>query len=417
MMTLKKLGTRLALASALVLPAVGASPLAAQGSASINPQWLPWVGCWQTVSNGAMIGTPASSVCVIPTSSPTAVEIATIVDGTITERDRVDASGAVRPSNEEGCEGTEVVQWSEDGRRLFRSTEQRCASNIQRTVSGLLAILPSGEWLNAQGVRVNGNTSVRVLRYRPVEDLSAFPAEVTHALQGQRLAIQAARGNAAAAPTTSDIVEASRHLEHDVVGAWLIERDQGFAVDANKLVELADAGVPESVIDLMIALSYPDRFAINTNGGATELRPGDEDDYGRRGTRVRSPWGYDPYYGYGYPPYMYRLGYRYGWGWGGYYDGYYGGGYYGRPVVIVRGSDSDSNGARGRARAVNGQGYTRSGSSRSTGSSSRPSSTRSSGSDGSSGSSSSGSARSSGGSSSGSSGSSTGRTAKPRGGG
>jgi hypothetical protein len=409
MNTMARLGFRLALASTLALPALLPAPLAAQGAAA-DPHWLPWVGCWQTVGNGdaPVYGTPNSSVCVVP-ASRAGVEVLTLTDGAVTARDRIEATDAPRPSSEEGCEGTELIQWSNDGHRLFRTTDQRCTGNIERKVSGLLAILPSGEWLNAQSVTVAGNTSMRVLRYRPVTDLSGFPAEVTRGLQGQRLAIEAARGSAAATPTTRDIVETSNRLGDDVAGAWLIERGQGFAVDADKLVALADAGVPSSVIDVMIALSYPDRFAIDHASGETEMRP-DED--GRRGrVGMRSEWGYDPIYGYGYPPYRYGYGYGYGWGWGGggYYNGYYDG-YYGRPVVIIRDPGSGSSGSRGRA--VNGKGYTRSGDSGSARTPSRPTTTRSSGD---SGSSSSGGARSSGGSSG--SGTSTGRTAKPRDGG
>jgi hypothetical protein len=418
MKAMMKLGMRLALASA-ILPVLAAAPLSAEGVAP-DPHWLPWLGCWQAVAPGggaSFSGAPSSEVCVVPTTSPSAVEVLTISNGAVTSRDRIDASGAAQPSSEEGCTGTERVQWSEDGHRLYRTTEQRCTGGIQRNVSGVLAILPTGEWLNAQGVTVGGNTRVHVLRYEPVTDLTGLPAEAARALDGQKLAVEVARSTASVTPTSADIAEASRHLDSDVVGAWLIERGESFTMDAGRLVELANAGVPDDVIDLMVALSYPHKFAINQATGASEIRPDDNGrDSGRRALRpwgyYDPMWGYDPY-GYGYGPYRYGYGAGYGWGWGG-YNGYYGG-YYGSPVVVVRPGNDNEDNSRGTARAVKGRGYTRDGSSRSTGSSSRPSSTRSSGSDRS-GSSSSGSARSSGGSSSsGSSGSSTGRTAKPRG--
>jgi len=414
MKAILRFGMRLALASA-ILPSLAAAPLSAEGVAP-DPHWLPWLGCWQAVAPGggpAPVGEGAAQVCVVPTTSPSAVAVLTISNGAVTSRDRIDSSGAAQPSSEEGCTGTERVQWSEDGHRLYRTTEQRCTGGIQRHVSGVLAILPTGEWLNAQGVTVGGNTRVHVLRYQPVTDLTGLPAEAARALDGQKLAVEVARSTASATPTSADIAEASRHLDTDVVGAWLIERDEGFTIDAGRLVELANAGVPEKVIDVMVALSYPHKFAINQATGASEIRP---DDNGREsGRRALRPWGYyDPMWGYDpyyYGPYRYGYGAGYGWGWGG-YNGYYGG-YYGSPVVVVRPGNGDDS--QGKARAVKGRGYTRDGSSRSTGSSSRPSSTRSSGDDHS-GSSSSGSARSSGGSSSsGSSGSSTGRTAKPRG--
>jgi hypothetical protein len=310
------------------------------------------------------------------------VEVLTVRDGAVADRERVAIGETARDA--EGCSGAERIEWSADGRRVYRSSDQRCTGGIHRRAAGMLAILPSGEWLNAQGVTVDSSTMVRVLRYRPLADAAKVPAEVTRSLQGNGMAVAAARTAAAASPSTADIVEASRRVDQDVVSAWLIERNQPFRVDAGRLVQLADAGVPPKVIDLMVALSYPQVFAIDLQSREGELRPESRnDDYRRHRPTIWDPWGYDPAFAWGYYP-------RYGYG----YGSRYGYGYYGAPVIVVRDSDE----GRSHGHAVNGRGYSRgSGSSGSSSPSSRPSSTRS-------------------GSSGGShSGSSTGRTAKPRG--
>jgi hypothetical protein len=390
-MTTLKTHRSLLLAGALLLPALLAVPAAARADAP-DPRWLPWLGCWQPQApDGADAlqpdaGAAGSVVCVVPTSSAEAVEVLTIRDGAVAERERL-AVGETR-RDEEGCSGAERIEWSADGRRLYRSSDQRCTGGTQRRSDGMLAILPSGQWLSAQGVTVGPSTMVRVLHYRPLPLSDDLPAEARTALRGNALAVDAARSAAAAAPSTADIVEASRHLDADVVGAWLIERGHGYRVDGDRLVELADAGVPSKVIDLMVALSYPDVFAIDRESVQGERRPGDRgDDYRRRRPTIWDPWGYDPAFGWGYYP---RYGYGYGYGGYGYRYGYY------RPaVVVVRESE------RSRGHAVNGRGYTRraSGNGGSSSSpSSRPSTTRSSGGGGGS-----------------HSGTSTGRTAKPRG--
>lgn len=390
----------LALASMLMASALTLPGNAAAQTDGPDARWLPWLGCWQAVDVEAPASAgvaQAPTVCVIPASSQSAVEVVTVANGAITSRDRVEASGQQRPRRDDGCSGSEQAEWAQDGRRLYRLTEHTCPGGIQRRSTELMAMLPSGEWLSAQGVSVSGNTDVRVLRYRPVPHTGAIPAEITRVLDGRALAVHAARTGAAATPTTQDIVEASKRVDADVVGAWLIERGEGFAVDARKLIELADAGVPEPVIDLMVALSYPKVFAINSSTQEGELRPGEQRtrpmDMGRRRPgpiAVMDTWGYYPGYGWGYYP-----GYN-----------YYRGGYYGRPVVIVRGPEEDES--RPRARAVKGRGYTR-GSGDSAGSSTpRPSTGSSSGSGTSTERSGSGSE------SSGSSSSGSGRTAKPR---
>ena len=42
-----------------------------------------------------------------------------------------------------------------------------------------------------------------------------------------------------------------------VVQTWLAQRGQGFGIDAKRLKALADAKVPANIIDVMVALSYP----------------------------------------------------------------------------------------------------------------------------------------------------------------
>jgi hypothetical protein len=387
-MTTLKTPRSLLLAGALLLPALLAAPATARADAP-DPRWLPWLGCWQPQApEGADAPAPdagaeASVVCVVPTSTAEAVEVLTIRDGAVAERERLAVGETAR--DEEGCSGSEQIEWSADGHRLYRSSDQQCTGGTQRHSDGMLAILPSGQWLSAQGVTVGASTIVRVLHYRPLPLSDGLPAEVRTALRGNALAVDAARSAAAATPGTADIVEASRRVDQDVVGAWLIERGQGFRVDGDRLVELADAGVPPKVIDLMVALSYPDVFAIDRESVQGERRPDDRgDDFRRRRPSIWDPWGFDPAFGWGYYP-------RYGYGYGGYGYRY---GYYRPAIVVVRDSE------RSRGRAVNGRGYTRrdSGSGSSGSPSSRPSTTRSGDSGGGS-----------------HSGTSTGRTAKPRG--
>lgn len=362
-----------------------AAPLAAQG-AEPDPRWLPWLGCWQ-VAGAETLDLPEGAeplpvVCVTPTGSSTEVELVSVAGGKVLSRERVQAGGQQRARPDQGCTGWERAEWSADGRRLFRKTEHTCPGGITRRSSGLMAILPGGEWLSADGVSVTGQTDVRVLRYRPASRTDTLPAAATRPLAGRSLAVDAARTAAASSPTSRDLVEASRELGPEVVGAWLIERRQGFELDAGRLVALADAGVPPSVIDLMVALSNPDVFAIDDLNQEGEFLPDERGATARPPRRpVHYPWGYYPGYGYGYYP-------RYG----------YHGRFYGRPVVVVRAP----SGSRGRA--VKGRGYTRgSGDTGNTGSSAGRSTSKAG----------SGSNREEGRARSGSSG----RTAKPRGGG
>ena len=400
---------------ALGLVLMVAAPLSAQ-EARIAPKWLGWVGCWTaSVPEVSAIATPAENgtfVCITPSArGGDAVDVTTIGDGKVVSTQRIDVSGAERPLEAKGCTGVQRASWSADERRIYLRSTSKC-DGLESTTSGILSITSSGEWLDVRGVSSYGSTNVRVARYRDAGIPASVPAEIANVLRAREDATRSARINAGAPIGPRAIIEVSHAADSTVVAAWLFEREQRFRLDARTLVQLAEAGVPGTVTDAMVAVSNPGAFQLARVPEQGEVIEA-ETLATRRRVAVRGmpydPWTWGSYgldaYRYGYP-YGYRYGYGgYGYGYGyGYNNGYYGG--YAPPIIIV----TDRTNVTPAGQMVKGRGYTQPGGS-STGAtarerpsqSSQPSPTPSS-----SGSSSSGS---SGGSSSGSS---EGRTAKPR---
>ncbi|HEY9225780.1 MAG TPA: hypothetical protein VIP11_03985 [Gemmatimonadaceae bacterium] len=421
--------------SASIAAFVFAAASAGAQTPSTSSRWQAWIGCWRASADAP---TASSRVCVVPASTPSSVEIITLDSGKVLSRYTVDATGAQHAVSREGCDGWERASWSADSLRVFLRSDLKCGSGFGRTSSGIMSITPGGDWVDVQTVVVAANEVVRTVRYMQTNPTADLPENIASAIATtRRLDTRTALAAAGSQLTAANVLEATQAVDTSAVQAWLVERRQIFSVDASLLARMADAGVPGSITDMMVALSYPDRFRfdrdVNTAaGGSSNIQALTALDsariassYMRRGDCLGyssySPfaWGTDPcfgYYGrYGYSPYY---GYRYGYsayGYSPYSSGYYG--YYTRPIVIVRNDDAPQHG-----KAVNGRGYTRGSSSSSTeraSGDSRAASSRSSGSSSSSPSSqSSGStSSSSSGSSSGSSGASstsTGRTAHPR---
>jgi hypothetical protein len=362
--------------AALVI--VRAVPASAQ-DAQPDPRWQAWVGCWEP----AEASSPSSGkvarallVCVVPAAASAAVDIVTVADTEVVSRERVEATGERRAVTRDGCTGWESAQWSPDGRRVVLRSEYACPGGLERRSSGLMAFSARGDWLDARSVTAGDNSLLRVLRYREAGAVATLPPEIAAALEVGGLAVGAARMAAAARLATADVVEASRQLDAAVVEAWLTERGQGFTLDGRSLVELADAGVPERVIDVMVALSYPRVFTVNAATRQGEFRPepetrGSVGGYGYAtsgwGSAYYSPYGWDSYWPgrYGYlSPYGYNsFGYSpYGYGAYGYgsygYPGYGGfGGYYGGGGVIITVNGGGSGQAASHGRVVNGRGY------------------------------------------------------------
>jgi hypothetical protein len=371
----------------------------AASAQAVDSRWQAWYGCWEAVDTVDSPATDAKKprICVLPTDAPSTVEIATVIGDSVALRQRIEATGEQRQDSKDGCTGWQRATWSANGQRLYMRSSYTCAGGLTRLSNGVMAMTSGGEWLDVQGLIAGSTQGVRVARYRDVTGEGALPAEIVALLKDRMGLTSDARFVASAPLTTDDAIEATKFLDPGVAQAWLAERGDGFQLDAKKLVALEKAAVPSVVIDVMVALSYPETFALNRSrvaGASGESVAAGA--YG--GGRTVYLYGWDPFYS----PYGYRYS-RYGYGYGGWG---YGGWYYDRPVIIVRQPTNDDRERHGRVSKD--RGYTpgpdaprRGGSSASRGESGSSGSSTSSGS----------SSRSPSGSGS-SSGS--GRTAKPR---
>jgi len=330
----------LLLAGALIL---AGTPVAhAQGTLP-DSRWQAWLGCWQS-SNPLLVGR-ALYLCVTPASGSSAVNVVTIADGKDISRERIEATGQRRPIAKNGCSGWESAQWSVDGRRVYVQSELNCPGAPVRTSNGLLAISGAGEWLRVEVIRAGAGSGLAVARYRDAGIQVPLPAEITGALAGSQQSISTARLAAGAPIGTADVIDAVRNADPDAVNGWLVERGQPLQADARQIAALADAGVPGSVTDVLLALAYPNVLALNRGTQADDpAYNGDGYQRAGRGSQIYlGGFGYSPF---GYSPYGY-LGNGYGAGYGSYFNG--------SPYIIVtKGSQ-----AVARGRAVNGRGYTR----------------------------------------------------------
>ncbi len=387
------------LSAALLTVALTTAQVAAQ---DLDGRWMAFLGCWEPTGETM----DAGLLCVRPVNE--GVELFPVVAGEITTSDIMVANGQQRARSLEGCEGWESAEFSEDGRRLFTRSQFVCGEDIRRASTGLMSLVAPTQWVDVRSVEVQGEQVAWVQEYSLVGPERIAEAGIEDMTQGLGLAVRSARLSASRAIELDDVREAAQKIDAKAVEAWVAARGERFELDADVLIELADAGLDESIIDVVVAVTYPETFRINANDGVQRDRTmrGNRgvDGYanrGRYGFGARS-YFWDPFY-YGYSPYG-SYGYNaysglYG-GYGG-YGGYGYGGYYPTTVIVDR-VPSESSLLR---RVVNGRGYTQGGSSGSVGQRSTGGGASAASSGGSSaGSSSSGSSRS-------------GRTAKRRGGG
>jgi hypothetical protein len=387
----------IALAAAISIPAAAQSPQAAQ----TDVRWQAWLGCWTPAGTLIrVVGKSASSVvCVVPSSAASAVDVMTVSGGKVVDSTHVDADGQPHAISKDGCTGWQSAKWSPSARRVYLKSEFNCKGASPTHVSAVYAMAGSGEWIDVQGMRVDKNSGVHSVRYREATDEGPLPTDITQKLHERTLSRMTAMLAVTEPVSLTDIEEASRELDPGVVATWLVEADKvtiekPVPLNGNELVQLADNGVPPNVIDVMVALSYPEVLTVNPVNGGVARQNSDSalPQYGYIGSATYdpligfdrfgfpiyasqsallegcSPWLYGPYdaglnlyasrfgCGYGYSGFA-----GYGYGYGGYPNyGYYGGYFGGGPVVVPRGSGSTGTAVQ-HGRVVNGRGYSQGG--------------------------------------------------------
>ncbi len=308
-------------------------------------RWAPWLGCWQlteeTADDGSRalaealglalpqtITTPGVRVCVTPVTGGATMTTRLGERTALTET--IVADGVKRPVAEPDCQGWQRAEWSSLGPRVFARAEVTCKGQPTRTVSGLALMMAGPTWIDIQLIESDGRKMLRARRYTRAGDPQPSARAATP--PPRRLSI-------------ADVKEASAKVSPDVLEAALVDIRAPFDLTGKRLIELDEAGVPDSVIDLMVALSFPERFVVERpvarGGGGSWWWPG-FDDFG--------PYFAYPYYhAYHYAPF----GYRY---WG--YDNYY---FNGPGFVVINpgGSTTVAATPSGDGRVVDGRGYTR----------------------------------------------------------
>lgn len=352
---------------ALTLTATSAfaqPPAAPAATAQVDARFAAWIGCWRLDDDLAGTG---ARMCITPETG--GVRMQTIAGTQRGIDELVIPDAAAHPITDADCKGTELAEWSKDGARIFRTTNVTCGNEAPRTIKSVAYMAPGPAWINVQMVSgTAANTAVRVQRYRRAANQQL--ADGSKAPQPDaRLALRTSPD--ATTWSVEDVIEASGKLPAEVVQAALAEVHHGFPLNKKTLVALADGGVNEQVIDLMVALTYPKRFVVERRGGGgtpTGILTGNGwfdpmmspmlmgslyDCYSPFG------YGYRTYYSMcgnslAYSPFGYNYGYNYG------YNNYYNNGYYGG-WIGVGAYPPPTGGAvepQGEGRVVNGRGYT-----------------------------------------------------------
>ena len=356
-------------AGAAAVVILGSAALASAGQAAmiqpaggqaagelLEPRWLPWLGCWELFADAVDYreteGTGRRVVCVSPRPDGRGVTMTTHLNGAVVGQDTVLADSQDHPTQESGCEGWHRSVWSADGHRLYNEAVSACEGSANRTLAGINMLVESGRWLELQSMSLNGgeHREMVIRLYARLAD-SAL-AEFGFVPMAPELRITAATARAAASGPldVDDVLEIDERLPLEVTEAAILESNAQFSLNSKELIKLADSGLEARIIDLMVAVSFPDRFLVDSGA-----RGGGGGYVGYTGIGAYGPSCYSSFAGSYYSPFYSPYASLYCSP--QYYDPYYRGGYYGGGGGIT--IKVPKSGSLYGGRVLAGRGYTR----------------------------------------------------------
>jgi uncharacterized membrane protein YgcG len=319
--------------------------LAGAGTAGAQDlRWSPWLGCW--TPSDAQRRSQDIQICIVPNASGSGVRMITLAGEQTLLDESIVANGSPEKITESDCSSTRMARWATRAARLLSVGERQCTDHPLERSSSVSTLTGANEWLDVQVAGVVGREGVRIRRYtRSTGEPPSAVADMIRALPREGPATDVRPS----VPTVDDVIEANGAVSSRAVEVWLAETEPAMAIDRRALVKLTENKVSEPVIDLLVALAYPQRFEVRrpvasaSGGGGMDFI---DEGFVSPWDTSAGPWSLNPYSLY-YAPFL---------PWGAYdlysfyspYDGGFiiGGGVITPPIAETHG------------RVVNGLGYT-----------------------------------------------------------
>ncbi|MGH9389109.1 MAG: hypothetical protein ACRD1Z_05785, partial [Vicinamibacteria bacterium] len=250
-------------------------------TASADSRWTPFLGCWSLIEDEVrqpLLGDPEEEateedrpmglVCLAPEGN--GVRLQTFSGDEAFLEEILVADGQRHEISQGKCRGWQQLDWSKDASVLFTRSELTCEEGRTRSLTGIsmLSMLNGGStWVELQSIGTGDGRAVLVRRFRAASDEVSRLRIPSLTDEQIRDAVDARFQVSSTPMSIEDVIETSSRVAPEVVEASLLERGGRFPLDSGSLLRLSEASVPPSVIDLMVALSFPDEFAVERASG------------------------------------------------------------------------------------------------------------------------------------------------------
>ena len=261
------IGAVVALASLVFL--FTGTAMAQTGTAGNDSSLSPWFGVWSITDEGSSTGTASNlknTVEIRPTSDRKGLQITRKSPNQPEVSEVLIPDGTRTPLNSQNCTGWQTFKWVPGAGSILGSSEVTCKGSGTLATSTLKTFVAPDQMIEVLSVEAVGRTGVAVRHLQYERDLAPAPDSQApwSAVEG-RIALSA--------PWTVDaIIQLSKSADTPALQAALMEKKVRLNLTSGSLKQMQAAKLPKEIIDLTVALSFPDQFHIEKNGQVA-LRP------------------------------------------------------------------------------------------------------------------------------------------------
>ncbi len=229
----------------------------------------PWFGVWSIADDQSSTGTASNqknTIEIRPTTDHRGLEIMRKTPNRPDVSEFVIPDGAKRPLNSQSCTGWQAFKYVSEAGSILGSSEVTCKESGTLETATLQTFVAPDRMIEILSVKTAGRTGVAVRHLQYERDLpSTTDSQASWVGVEERIPLSA--------PWTLDaIIQLSKSVDTQAMQAALMEKKVRLNLTQESLKQMQAAKLPKEIIDLTVALCFPDQFHIEKNG-QVELRP------------------------------------------------------------------------------------------------------------------------------------------------
>ncbi len=224
----------------------------------------PWLGLWSIVDDRATAEAPDKSSMAKVEIRPTADHQGLAITRRMPKQPDVSEvlvlDGTKKQVDSNDCTGWQAAKLIPEFGIITTSSETTCKESGSFSTSNMKLILSGDQMVDILAIKANGQTRLAVRRMLFEKDL------IPSADSKLSLTATAARTSVSAPWNLDTIIQLSGSVDSSALEAALLEKHTYLTLRSKSLKQMKAANVPKSIIDLLVALSLPDKFQIVKNG-------------------------------------------------------------------------------------------------------------------------------------------------------